>query len=144
MAYCSESDILERFDEEELVELTNDDPNAGGVDSTVIAKAIEDAEAEINGYCAKWYEIPLTPVPDLTKKLCIDIAIYNLFTRRTQFTVPESVRDKYENAIKLLTKVSRQEVLLGADTVTPVASSGRGGVFEADDRVFTRDDLEQY
>jgi phage gp36-like protein len=144
MSYCTESDILERFDEEELVELTNDDPNGQNVNSTVITDAIADADSEINGYCQKWYEIPLDPVTNLIKKLSIDISIYNLYSRRPNGAMPEIVKERYDNAVKTLNMISQQKVLLGADTLNPVDAAGSRGHFESNDRIFNRDDMKYY
>ena len=47
----------------------------------VIDEAIADADGEIDGYLAKRYQVPLSPVPKVTNKYSKDIAIYNLFSR---------------------------------------------------------------
>jgi len=143
MAYCTEQDILDRFEDQEIIELTNDTPGATQVGNTVISKAISDAEAEINGYCERWYTIPLSPVPQLVTKLCIDIAIYNIYSRRTQMVIPEAVSERYKNAVRMLQSIGKQNILLGADTTNPVKASALG-VFQANDRVFTKDNLKGF
>lgn len=144
MAYCVEADIIERFDDNELIELTNDAPGAGAVDSNVISDAIDDADSEINGYCQKWYEIPLDPVTNLIKKLSIDITVYNIYSRRPQFEMPATVKDRYDNAVRILGQIATQKVLLGADTLDPVSATSSRGHFESNDRLFSRDKLKSY
>ena len=52
--------------------------------SPIIDAAIADADAEIDGYLAKRYAVPLAPAPRVINKFSKDIAVYNLKTRRAQ------------------------------------------------------------
>ena len=49
--------------------------------SPIIDAAIADADAEIDGYLAKRYAVPLAPAPRVINKFSKDIAVYNLFSR---------------------------------------------------------------
>ena len=58
----------------QLIQLT-DDAKTGEVDTDKVTKAIEDAEAEVNGYVGRRYTVPIAaPIPNLIQKLSTDIA----------------------------------------------------------------------
>jgi len=81
MAYSTQADILEQLSEAHLIQLT-DDAGAGTVDADVVSRAIADADAEIDSYCATKYDTPFTTVPAVIRKLSVDMAIYNVYARR--------------------------------------------------------------
>jgi phage gp36-like protein len=110
MSYSVKADILEQLDEAELIRLT--DPDGAAVDDDVVARAIEDADATIDAYCQGRYTIPLSPVPDKIRQVSVDIAIYNLFSRRGD-TAPETRKDRHKDAIRFLEKVAEGKLDLG-------------------------------
>ncbi len=113
MAYSVEADIKKQLDPALLVQLADDD-NDGVADSGVISQAIADADAELDSYLSGRYTVPLSPVPALVKKLSVDVAIWNLYSRRS--TVEDEVRkSRYAAAVKLLTAISKGEARLGID-----------------------------
>lgn len=112
MAYSTLTDLKLQLPETIVIELT-DDANAGTVDEDVVTRAIEDADDEIDAYCRKSYTVPFTTVPNIIRKLSVDITIYNLYARRR--SVPEAVETRYGDAIELLTRIKTGEVEL-ADT----------------------------
>lgn len=134
MAYCTQADLLEAISEDELIDIT-DDADAGIVDTDAVTRAIADADAEINGYCAVQYEVPFATVPDLVRKLSVDIAIFNLYARRRGAN--EDRRARYDNAIKLLQRVADGTVSLGVDTPSPDNEGGPEATKAAGDRIFT-------
>ncbi|MCH7768889.1 MAG: DUF1320 domain-containing protein [Nitrospinae bacterium] len=112
MAYITQSDIEDQLSESELIQLT-DDSGAGQVDSNVVARAIADADDEVNSHLQERYTVPLSPVPGLIRKLSVDVAIYNLYSRRD---LDAPVRTKrYEDATKLLKALARGEASLGVE-----------------------------
>ncbi len=139
MAYCLKADLLEKVDESILIQLTDDD-GLGVVADDVVTKAIEDADAEIDGYCGKRYSVPFSTVPGMIKKLSQDIALYNLFQRRSGAT-EEKKRD-YENAIRFLRDVSKGAVSLGADDPDGVPAQSETPQISSSTRVFSRDNLK--
>jgi len=140
MAYCVEADLLTQISDAQLISLT-DDNNTGEIGSTIVTQSIADADAEIDGWIGKKYEVPLATVPDLVKKLSIDIALYNLFGRSR--LVPEDRKDRYQNAITFLKAVSAGKASLGEDDPegSPVSATI---VTTTSTRVFTRDNLEGF
>lgn len=140
MAYGVRANIAPgRLDEETLVQLT-DDHDVGIVNEVNYTKARSDADAEIDIYCDH-YDLPFSPVPVIIAKLSDDITVYNLYRRR--LGAPENIERDYNNAIKLLTNISKGTVSLGADAPDEVAS-GDAVAVSSSDRVFSRDTLENY
>lgn len=140
MAYCIQSDLEEQISEADLIQLTDDD-NAGVVDAGVVTRAIDDADAEINGHCGKQYSVPFSTVPPIIRKLSVDIAIYNLCARRGG--APEDRKERYDNAIKFLTGVATGKNALGEDDPDESSSSHKPEI-SSNDRIFSRDKMEGF
>ena len=138
--YCTQSDLLERIDQATLISLT-DDADSGGVDASVVARAIADADAEIDGYVGTRHQVPLSPVPDLIRKMAVEIAIYHLYSRR--MGAPEEWRKRYEDNVRLLRDISAGKVSLGEDdpSSTPVA---KPVIYDGEERVFSRTTLKDF
>ena len=136
MAYCAQADIEEQLSQSELIQLT-DDADAGVVDASVVARAIADADDEINSYLQERYTVPLSPVPGLIRKLSVDVSIYNLYSRRD---LDAPVRTKrYEDDVKLLRSLAKGEASLGLEP-PPAEAHGEGikTSLKKADRIFTR------
>jgi len=138
MAYCTQNDILHQLDEDSLIQLT-DDEGTGAVDQDVLNRAIADADATIDAYCQGRYSIPLSSVPGMIRQISVDIAIYNLYSRRGD-VIPDIRRDRYNNAIRFLEKVAEGKIQLGASSPAP-ESTGNSVEIEQNERIFTRDKL---
>lgn len=138
--YCSQADILERLPEETLIQLT-EDAGAGTVDAAVVARAIEDADAEIDGYLGSRHQVPLSPVPALVRKISVELAVYHLFSRRGG--APEEWRQRYEDNRRLLENVAKGLVTLGQSDPagTPAPSPAQ---VESQPRIFSRPGLEDF
>jgi len=136
MAYCAQGDLLEQITETELIQLT-DDANAGVIDASVVARAIADADAEIDSYCAARYTVPFSPAPVMIRKLSVDISIYNLVTRRAFLKIPEERQKRYDNAIRFLRDASKGLIMLGADAPAPITDDGPEVTHTREDRKFT-------
>ena len=143
MAYSTQSDLLGEISEAELAQLTSDAD--GVIDALVVASAINDADAEIDGYVAVRYAVPLSPVPALIKKFSTKIALYNLFSRRSNRLggVDETVAKNRDNAVAALKEISRGTVTLGVDPA-PEQNTAGGFKSSADERDFTKDNLKGF
>jgi len=141
MAYSTQSDLLEQISEDKLIQLT-DDLDAGTIDADVITRAIADADAQIDSYCGTRYEVPLSPVPVVVRKLSVDIAIYNLYARRKG--VPEDRQKRFEDAIRFLKDVSKGIATLGADEPADDTDSGPEATTKKSDRIFTSDKMKGF
>ncbi|PKN35648.1 MAG: DUF1320 domain-containing protein [Deltaproteobacteria bacterium HGW-Deltaproteobacteria-19] len=136
MAYSTQTDIEEQVSQAELIELT-DDTGAGSVDTSAVARAIADADAEIDGYCGARYTVPFSPAPAMIRKLSVDIAVYNLFSRRSNLKMPEDRQKRYDNAVRFLRDVSRGLISLGADAPAEPDSGLPRASTDRADRIFT-------
>jgi phage gp36-like protein len=143
MAYSTEADILKDISSVELAQLTSESDDT--VDHDVVAKAILDADAEIDGYLAVRSSVPLDPVPALVAKLSTRIALYNLFSRRASRAggVNETVKDNYERSVEILKAIAKGDVKLGVDAPVAAAPSP-GAQVSAPSRLFTRDTLQGF
>lgn len=146
-AYCTKADIYpDQIATAIVVKLTDDTGLKTEMDDdteAVVDKAITDASAEIDGYAQKIYTVPLTPVPDLIVKYCVDIAIYNMYARRDN-PVPETRRDRYYQAVAYLKLVTKGEAALGAATPPTEVSSPNEVVISSNTGLFTRTNLEGF
>lgn len=138
MSYCAQADILEQISDGTLIELT-DDGGSGEIDSSVVTRAIADADAEIDGYCGTRYSLPFSPVPGMIRKISVDLAIYHLYSRRDD-SIPEMRQKRYDNAVRLLRDVSKGTITLGADAPAQT-NTGHTADIDYNDRIFTRDKM---
>jgi phage gp36-like protein len=138
MPYCTQADLLEQISEDELIQLT-DDAGAGMIDAAVVTRAISDADAEIDSYAGTRYSVPLSTTPAMIRKLSVDISVYNLFARRRG--APDDRKERYKNAIRFLSDLSKGLISIGVSTPAPADDSGPEATTDADDRIFTRGKL---
>jgi len=141
MAYSTKADILEQLDEVILVQLT-DDTGSGFVDDEKVSRAIEDADALVDAHCQARYQVPLSPVPAIIRQVSVDLAIYNLYSRRGD-TVPENRIERYKNAVRFLERVSAGQISLGASSPAPDSTTNDVYIDQAD-RIFTREKMKGF
>ncbi len=132
MTYATQQDLIDRFGEKELLELT-DRANTGSINATVVSRALTDADAEINGYLAARYTLPLASVPEVIVRLASDIARFYLYDERAT----EQVSKRYDNAVKLLRSIASGAVTIGVDSQNAQPATEGGAQTQANDRVFT-------
>ena len=140
--YGSIQAMVDRFGQREIIQISDRTGDADGIDDAVVNRALEDAGAEIDGYLAGRYKLPLSAVPRVLVNVGCDIARYRLYDDR----VTDQVRTRYEDAVKFLGLVSTGKLSLGLDTSTtpsPVATDG-GPAMCAGPRVFSQDTLRDY
>ena len=107
MSYCTVDDLIARYGEQELVELTGQGQGAIGIAKA--QQAIADASALIDSYLGGRYDLPLSAVPQALTRISADIARYHLYDN----IVPEVVQNNYDNALSFLKSVAKGEVRLG-------------------------------
>lgn len=112
--YCRIEDIRQYLTEEDLVQLTND-RGTGTVDMQKVEQAISYAGGLINAYLRGRYSVPLSPVPELVKKLCVELAVYELYSRRLCLSMPEGLVERRKEIIKLLEHIQKGFVKLGIE-----------------------------
>jgi len=143
MPYSTLDDIKKLIPEAVLIQLT-DDEGLGSVNQARIDEAIKQADAEINSYCGSRYTVPFTAVPDLVRKLSVDIAIYNIYSRHME-VMPETRAERFKSAIRHLEAVAKGLVSLGINPSPSASSDGRAETNkETDGNVFSREKLEGF
>jgi phage gp36-like protein len=139
MTYATQQNLVDRFGQQEITELT-DRANAGAIDAAVVAKALADADGEINGYLSSRYTLPITPVPTVLERWACEIARYYLYEDR----VTEQVKRRYDDVINSLKAVARGTMSLGPDADGDAVATLGGPQTSAPDRIFTQDTLCDY
>lgn len=134
MAYTSQADLEERYGTRLLIDLTDrGETYTGVIDADVVARAITDADALIDGYVAGRYVLPFSTVPDPIPALARAIAIYNLHVNDPSQKI---VRD-YEMALKTLREIASGSVKLTAEGIAAEGSKSTGARVTDRDRDFT-------
>ena len=139
--YATQQDLIDRFGQEELVELTDRaDPPAGVIDATVVTRALTDADALIDGYVGARYDLPLSSTPALLVDLAADIARYKLY----KDDPTEAVESRNKAALATLRDISTGKAKLDIAGAEPATSGAGAPEVSAPDRLFTRDTLDGF
>jgi len=152
MVYAQPSDMIARYPNRDLVQLTNEDPTQQAVDDSVLQQALADASAEIDGYLESRFTLPLSDAPDVLARLTCDIAMYRLQALRPLHDLAEA-RRRYEDAVAVLVRVSDGTLTLGlapdnqepgeaAGSVVTEAGGDTAGTLPR--RVFSRGNLKGF
>jgi len=112
MSYATPQDIINRYPNRDLVQLTNEDPTITSINTAVLQQALDDASAEIDGYLGGRFTLPLTDVPEVLNRLACDLAIYRLQSLRPIHDLADA-RRRYDDALAMLSKVASGEMTLG-------------------------------
>ena len=149
MSYSAIEDLTRWVDEDVLVQLSTDDPEATIVSEEVVEildEMIESADSEIDSYLlGRWPGLrSYNPVPPEVNRLSAMIAVYNLYLRRR--SMPKVWKERYEQCVERLLQATEGKTSLGLDDSGKVASepyeSSRTDS-EAEDRVYTKDKLSR-
>ena len=141
MNYCTHDDILKEISESKLVELTSDGDT---VDWGVVDQAIEDASNLIDSYIGQRYSLPLGSIPQVLRKVCVDIAIYEIYAKRLNEAPGYDFEDmpvvkRYKDAMQWLKDVVAGKAgIYGADeSGNSVDIEQTGGIYsEAEEAKF--------
>lgn len=139
MPYATVTDLQDRLGEPRLTQLTDlAQPPVGLVDTAVAQKALDDAEAEIDGYLMGRYTLPLQPVPPVLRVHACTIAHYRLLGS----AVDEATREDYKATRAYLMSVAKGDVLLLPPSQA-VAPAGAGMVmFNGGAKVMGRESVD--
>lgn len=133
MDYCTQQDMMDRFDEEELIQLT-DEHNTGDINTDKLNKVITDASAEMDAYLTKYLPLPAVH-PTLTRIAC-HITRYYLYDD----AATDRVTKLYDDGIKFLKAVSKGEISLGPNTDGSEPQNDNVAEIQTGGRVFGRED----
>jgi phage gp36-like protein len=139
MPYCTSQDLIDRFGEQEVLELT-DRNQTGVIDKAVLEQAIADADAEIDAYLAGRYKLPLGHVPAVLPRIACDLVRYYLYEDHST----EYVQKRYDDATKFLRSVARGDVNLGLSAQGSEATPAGNAQMETGGRVWDRNDSKGF
>lgn len=140
MGYATQQDLVDRFGETEVIQLS-DRAGTGAIDAAVVAAKLADADAEIDGYLAGRYTLPLVPVPLTLQRIACDIARYHLYDDRPT----EYIAKRYDAATAFLRSVAKGDIQLGVDAGGDAPPSAAGAPsYSAPDQVFDRSTLKDF
>ncbi|MEW6252381.1 MAG: DUF1320 domain-containing protein [Pseudomonadota bacterium] len=108
MPYATLANLIERFGELELTQLT-DAASPGLIDEAVVARALADAEAVVDGHLGGRYTLPLATVPPVLVGAVCDLARARLY----KDALPEVVAKRADEAMKYLTLLGQGKITLG-------------------------------
>ncbi|WP_273152838.1 gp436 family protein [Methylophaga thiooxydans] len=138
MPYCTQQDLVTRYGEDELIQLT-DKQNTGQLDTDVINLAIADSDSMIDGYLGGRYSLPIEPLPRSLVRIACEITRYYLYEN----LAPDEVKDRYNEAVKSLKSIARGELSIGISTEgakplsqNTVKINTGGNVFNRKDKSF--------
>ena len=144
--YCTLDDIKKKLPEATIIRLT-DELNTGEIDTAKTDEARTEATNEIDFHVGQIVQLPIAEAqrPPILRTLCADMAIYHLYAI-TREEVPETRKDRYKAAMKLLEKmVDRGSLGLGLETQPdPPADAGSGIDVSASTPLFSDTVLERY
>lgn len=111
MSYCTKPDLIAAFGEGELIQAT-DRAYASTINDGVLNAAIATAEAEINIWLEGRYRLPLSSVPEILRRIAMDLTRYYL----AGDVLPDHpVAVRYQNQVKQLRAIGKGEASLGLD-----------------------------
>lgn len=124
-----------------LVDLSAEEAAAATAAASALVEAIDNADSMIDGYAASRYQTPFNPLPRLIHVISLDIAIYNLYSRREN--VPEIREKRYKDAVKLLDRLVDGKLTIG-EVDKPVVEAS--GVIKSTSRpkLFGQETLDNY
>lgn len=134
MSYATVDQMVARFGEQELIQLS--DPEAQALHADVLEEALKDASGVMDSYLARRYTLPLATIPAVLVECCADLAIYRLMRLRPLGSL-EDAKERSEAALAWLKDLaSGKAVLTGLETPAPTP----GGLVRltASPRLFTR------
>jgi phage gp36-like protein len=136
MPYATPTDMLARYGEAHLAQLCDrGQAQQSVVDSELLATALGDATALIEGYLVARYALPMNPVPSVLQVWCCKIARYQLMTHEPS----EQATKEYELALKFLGLVSEGKVSITAPSAAPAIAGAGSVVFASGEKVFGRE-----
>ena len=123
MSYATQQDLIDRFSEDELRQVA-DVTGAGDIDPVVVARALADADAEIDAALIGRYQLPLVNVPLLLTRIAADLARESLYTDKP----PETVAERAKRARDLLLSIGRGTLRL--DVLAAATENSTQGLVE--------------
>lgn len=134
MTYATQPDLVARFTETEIGQVADTD-GSGEVDPALVARAIADADAEIDAALAVRYQLPLATVSPLLTRIACDLARFSLYTDQ----VPQVVEMRQKNAVRMLADIAAGRISLGLPAPPDPSAGGNAVAIITKDRIFGPD-----
>lgn len=141
MTYATIAQLTDRFGERMLIALTDRAEVATGVvDTDVVDRALADTDAQIDGYLAARYALPLASTPALVADLAQVIAIWKLHP----YSPDEKIKKDYDDALKMLRDIADGRVKLDLAGVEPEGVDTGGVQITDRERPLTEDNMKGF
>lgn len=141
MPYVTKADMIDRYTEGKLRELTDrEPPYAGTIVDAVLDRAIASADKLIDGYLGRRYVLPLVWLPDLLTDVAARLAFAGLYIE----TAPEKVTADYQAAMRTLRDIAAGEIVLEVGGIEAPTADPLLIETSASERVFDRDSLRNW
>jgi len=134
MTYCTQQDLIDRYGEPELIELT-DEHGTEEINATQIARAIADTDGLIDGYLASRYTLPLAEVPKVLNRIACALVRYDLYDHP-----PKQIEKRRDQAIEFLRDAASGKISLGINTDGSDPATSNSASISSGGNVFNRDD----
>ena len=131
MGYAVKQDMIDRFGETEIRQLTDKaDPPTGAINDVVLGRALADADGYVDAALNGRYALPLVSIPKILVAAACNIARYQLY----EDAAGEEVKRRFDDARKFLEAVSKGTMTLGVDGAGVSVPPAAGGVEFNDSR----------
>ncbi len=142
MAYATKADMIDAYGNRLLVDLTDrGDVATGLIDDDTLDQALDHASAEIDGYIAARYVLPLSEVPRFVTDLTCVLAVWRLHTHEPS----GKIKTDYEMAQKKLREISNGTLRIPGATGVEPAGTGAGAARVTDrERPMTETNLKSF
>ncbi len=138
MTYATLDQLTTRFGEVMLLQLTDRaSPPAGAIDEDVVAQALSETDAAIDGYLAGRYALPLAVTPALLVPIALAIAIYRLHP----YSPEDKITADYKAAIADLDRIAKGTIRLPVAGLEPQGAASSGVVTIDRERDFTPENM---
>ncbi|WP_339863193.1 DUF1320 domain-containing protein [Paremcibacter congregatus] len=137
-AYLTPSEYITRVGYDETL-LLSDTHDIGRIDKDRLGARLMEASAVVDGYVARRYLTPLSPVPEVIKGLVADLTRFALHG----VNVPDVVALRNKQALSRMKDIAAGSMVLSLPETT---SAGTGGApdFTSPTRVFNRNSLKGF
>lgn len=141
MPYVTLQQLIDRYGEPALVAVTDRAQFATGVvDEASVDRAIADADAVIDGYLARRYQLPLTEPQPLLVKIAGSLVFYGLHT----YQPDEKIVADQKEALAMLRDISAGTVALTAAGLEAANVGGSGARITDRARQITQDNMKGF
>lgn len=132
MSYAGQTEAVAQYGADfALTSVTRD----GDSDASALDRAGVAASSEMDSYLGVNYTVPLTTVPDIVVRFCVDMLIY--LASMDAGTGTDEKRKRYEDAIAWCKRISSGDAVLPVTDTTSQTESALPEV-SGPDRLFSR------